>query len=151
MTAPGAILAFGLMYLKTNNKSAAKRLVIPTKPYLLDYIQPEWIFLKVLCKCIILWDGITAKESYFAKQIPSFISNNFPYHEQIKPIAPQMRNQKDRNYNKANMDYHAITLAYLNIITATCFSLGLKYAGSHDVTASKMITHYLFEFLNCSR
>eukprot|EP01083_Nonionella_stella_P126448 382729_1 len=151
MTAPGAILAFGLMYLKTNNKSAAKRLVIPTKPYLLDYIQPEWIFLKVLCKCIILWDGITAKESYFAKQIPSFISNNFPYHEQIKPIAPQMRNQKDRNYNKANMDYHAITLAYLNIITATCFALGLKYAGSHDVTASKMITHYLFEFLNCSR
>ena len=152
MTAPGAIIAFGFMYLKTNNKSAAKRLIIPTKPYLLDYIQPEWIYLKVLFKCLILWKNINHKQSFYNKQIPKFINDNFPYKHIIKPFVNN-NNHNDNNTKKfkfrENMDYHAITLCYINIICATCFAIGLKYAGSHNKPATKIINHYLSQFLKC--
>ncbi len=84
MTAPGATLAFGLMYLKRDNASAAKRLLLPTKPHLLDHVQPEWVFLCVVVRALILWKGIRADAAFVEGQIPAFIGDNFPFHHLIR-------------------------------------------------------------------
>ena len=47
ITAPGAIVAFGLLYLKTNNTCIAAHLAPPTTSYQLDCIRPDFLMLRV--------------------------------------------------------------------------------------------------------
>jgi len=146
MTAPGATLAFGLMYLKSDNASAAKRLLLPTKPHLLDHIQPEWLFLRVVVRALILWKGIRADVAFVRRQIPGFIADNFPFGHLIRHYGDDVEEKREFKGGD-EMDYHAITLAFLNIVTASCFAIGLKFAGTHSEAAAKLISHYLKEFV----
>lgn len=51
VTAPGATLALGLMYLGTGNKAVADWMVPPQTQYLLDFVRPDFLLLRILSRC----------------------------------------------------------------------------------------------------
>ena len=77
VTAPGATLALGLMYLQTGNKSVASRLSLPDTHFLLDYVRPDLLLLRVVARSMILWSDVEASSAWIDAQIPDIISSSF--------------------------------------------------------------------------
>lgn len=50
VTAPGATLALGLMYLGTSNKTLADWMTPPETEYLLDFVRPDFLMLRILSR-----------------------------------------------------------------------------------------------------
>lgn len=50
VTAPGATIALGLMYLGTENKTVADWMAPPETEYLLDFVRPDFLMLRVLSR-----------------------------------------------------------------------------------------------------
>ncbi|GCC32345.1 hypothetical protein chiPu_0010806, partial [Chiloscyllium punctatum] len=48
VTCPGATLALALLYLKTNNRSIADWLRAPDTQYLLDFVKPEFLLMRIV-------------------------------------------------------------------------------------------------------
>lgn len=58
VTSPGATLALGMMFFRTNNKTVANWFVAPDTQHLLDSVRPDFLLLRTLSKGLILWDQI---------------------------------------------------------------------------------------------
>uniref|UniRef100_A0A671WHV0 Anaphase promoting complex subunit 1 n=1 Tax=Sparus aurata TaxID=8175 RepID=A0A671WHV0_SPAAU len=65
VTCPGATLALAMIYLKTNNRSIADWLKPPDTWFLLDFIKPEFLLLRTLARCIIMWDEILPNTDHY--------------------------------------------------------------------------------------
>lgn len=50
VTAPGATLALGLMYLGSGNKAVADWMAPPATQYLLDFVRPDFLMLRTLSR-----------------------------------------------------------------------------------------------------
>lgn len=50
VTAPGATLALGLMYMRTNNQTVANWMTPPETHYLLNYVRPDFLLLRIVAK-----------------------------------------------------------------------------------------------------
>lgn len=50
VTSPGATLALGLMYLGSGNKAVADWMTPPATQYLLDFVRPDFLMLRILSK-----------------------------------------------------------------------------------------------------
>ena len=98
VTAPGATLALALMFLRTNNASVADRLQVspppPTAPpimvsrctppisltrththlqvpetnFMLAYVRPDLVLLRVLARNLVMWDSIVASDAWIDSQ-----------------------------------------------------------------------------------
>jgi anaphase-promoting complex subunit 1 len=119
VTGPGACLALMLMYLKSHNETIASRVAIPSTKYLLDYVRPDMILLRVIGYNMIMWNTIDATESWIERQIPETILRD--------------------------MDDH-LRAVYANIIAACCMTLGFRYAGSQSDRVIKLIRKYMVMF-----
>ncbi|ELK26073.1 Anaphase-promoting complex subunit 1 [Myotis davidii] len=70
VTCPGATLALAMIYLKTNNRSIADWLRAPDTMYLLDFVKPEFLLLRTLARCLILWDDILPNSKWVDSNVP---------------------------------------------------------------------------------
>uniref|UniRef100_A0A3Q2P210 Anaphase-promoting complex subunit 1 n=1 Tax=Fundulus heteroclitus TaxID=8078 RepID=A0A3Q2P210_FUNHE len=122
VTCPGATLALAMIYLKTNNRSIADWLKPPDTWFLLDFIKPEFLLLRTLARCIIMWDEILPNTEWVKSNIPQIMRGNFDTSEDI------------------NMDTMAQAQDY--ITAGACMALGLRFAGS----ASSDAFDCLYEF-----
>ena len=77
VTAPGAILALGLMYLKTNDAAIARTFSIPDTHFALDYVKPELIVLRVLARGLVMWDEVAATKEWVDSQLPDIMKVSF--------------------------------------------------------------------------
>jgi anaphase-promoting complex subunit 1 len=116
VTAAGAIIALGLMYLKTNNKPIASRLSIPTTKFLLDYMRPDLLLVRTLSRNLILWDHIQPTEEWISNQVPPVVKNG---------IGP-----------KGDLD---MKQAYVNILAGACLSIGMRFAGTANEDSMKIL------------
>lgn len=73
VTAPGATLALGLMYLKTNDAAVARSFAIPDTHFALDYVKPEAILLRVLARGLVMWDEVAATREWVQAQLPDIL------------------------------------------------------------------------------
>lgn len=64
ITAPGALVAIALIYLKSNNQQIADRITIPHTFEALDYVTPNTLVLKVLSRNLILWDSVVSTQQW---------------------------------------------------------------------------------------
>jgi len=120
-----AIIALGLMYLKTNNKMVASYLDLPNKNFSLDSVRADYLLLLVLSKNIIMWDFIEPTEEWINSQIPQFIRD--------------ILNQTDQN---EKLMTPSIKQAYFNIIAGACFTISLRFAGSANQIAYNSLMKY---------
>lgn len=127
LVSPGATLALGLMFIKSNNTSVAARLALPDTHFLLDYVRPDMLMLRVISRALVLWDTVLPTTAWVKAQIPDFIRQAFD----SLPLASSGRAGLD-----PSIDRQSIRQAHANIVAGACFALGLRYAS----TGESMIT-----------
>uniref|UniRef100_A0A3B3ZG24 Uncharacterized protein n=1 Tax=Periophthalmus magnuspinnatus TaxID=409849 RepID=A0A3B3ZG24_9GOBI len=124
VTCPGATLSLAMIYLKTNNRSIADWLKPPDTWFLLDFIKPEFLLLRTLARCIIMWDEI------------------LPNAEWVKSNIPQVRKhklwEKSYIYILNSQDY---------ITAGACMALGLRFAGSANSDAFDCLYEFARTFM----
>ncbi|KAK3835542.1 MAG: hypothetical protein J3R72DRAFT_494161 [Linnemannia gamsii] len=130
LTGTGATIAMGLMYLKTNSRSIAAKLAVPETQYLLDYLNPNSLMLRVICRAIILWDEIVPSEDWVLSQVPEFLRD-------VKTGGPPTTETGPQSY--------------YSIRAGACFAIGLRFAGSGNEAAYKCIHQHLDMFLDLGR
>ncbi|KAL6581232.1 hypothetical protein OROMI_007155 [Orobanche minor] len=135
VTAPGAIIALALMYLKTESALIVSRLSIPRTKFELQYVRPDFILLRVIARNLIMWSRIHPSEDWIESQIPEDVNN----------VLKGLGNEIDDIYE---MDAEAFVQAYVNIVVGACISLGLRFAGTRDGNSQELLYKYAVYFLN---
>ncbi|XP_077585962.1 anaphase-promoting complex subunit 1 isoform X1 [Stigmatopora nigra] len=128
VTCPGATLALAMIYLKTNNRSIADWLKPPDTWFLLDFIKPEFLLLRTLARCIIMWDDIVPKKEW------------------VKSNIPQIMRRTDMD-SPENINTE-IWIQVQDYITAgACMALGLRFAGSANSDAFDCLNEFAKRFM----
>nr|XP_020457532.1 anaphase-promoting complex subunit 1 [Monopterus albus] len=127
VTCPGATLALAMIYLKTNNRSIADWLKPPDTWFLLDFIKPEFLLLRTLARCIIMWDEILPNTEWVRSNIPQIMRGTFDPSEDI------------------NMETMAQAQDY--ITAGACMALGLRFAGSANSDAFDCLYEFARTFM----
>jgi anaphase-promoting complex subunit 1 len=125
LTAPGATLALGLMYLKTNRSDIRDMLSIPQTPLAMEHVAPELLLVHTLARGLIMWEEVSPTMGWIEDQLPPFV---FAAHKGHKRVSG------------ADL---ATELAYINIVAGACFAIGLKYAGTaSELAHNNLVTFY---------
>ncbi|XP_070511648.1 anaphase-promoting complex subunit 1 isoform X2 [Cardiocondyla obscurior] len=128
VTSPGATIALGLMYFNTGNRAVAEWMQPPETQYLLEFVRPDFLLLRVLAKSLILWDDIEPTKSWVSSHVPNIV-----YKYRLQKPTPEVTQ---------NVDLETINQAYCNIIAGACMALGLRYAGTANKNAFKTLYNY---------
>uniref|UniRef100_A0A671SP51 Anaphase-promoting complex subunit 1-like n=1 Tax=Sinocyclocheilus anshuiensis TaxID=1608454 RepID=A0A671SP51_9TELE len=116
VTCPGATLALAMIYLKTNNRSIADWLKAPDTMFLLDFIKPEFLLLRTLARCLIMWDEIFPNADWRSNTLQGLI-------QYCADICHCFHSQAH--------DY---------IIAGGCLAVGFRFAGSANSDAFDCLT-----------
>ena len=141
LTAPGAIVALGLMYLKTNDASVSAHLQVPSTHYGLDDARPDYVMLRVVARSLIMWDTVDSSASWVEGLLPPLLRDAM---DRRSPAAQESLN--DSSW-VGEADREAIAQTYVYVLAGACMSIGLRYAGSGNAEASATLRHYAFKFV----
>uniref|UniRef100_A0A6I8P4H6 Anaphase-promoting complex subunit 1 n=1 Tax=Ornithorhynchus anatinus TaxID=9258 RepID=A0A6I8P4H6_ORNAN len=137
VTCPGATLALAMIYLKTNNRSIADWLRAPDTMYLLDFVKPEFLLLRTLARCLILWDDILPNSKWVDGNVPQIIrENSISLHETELPSSEEL-------------NLETLAQAHVYIIAGACLSLGFRFAGSENLAAFYCLYRFAKDFMKC--
>ncbi|EGW04951.1 Anaphase-promoting complex subunit 1 [Cricetulus griseus] len=128
VTCPGATLALAMIYLKTNNRSIADWLRAPDTMYLLDFVKPEFLLLRTLARCLILWDDILPNSKWVDSNVPQIIRENSISLSEIELPCSE------------DLNLETLSQAHVYIIAGACLSLGFRFAGSENLSAFNCLT-----------
>ncbi|GEM12547.1 anaphase promoting complex subunit 1 [Rhodotorula toruloides] len=123
VTSPAATVAVGLMYLRSERKDVAEMLEIPSTSRNLDYVRPDLLLLRTICRNLILWDQVGRSKEWVESQLPPFLSS-----------------EAAANVKMPDAD---IDIARWSIAAGACFAMGLKFAGTAGADAHATLIHYL--------
>lgn len=165
ITAPGAIIALSLIYIRSNNIEILQRLAIPTTMIALDVIRPDLLIYRALGICLIQWDLVIPSEQWIYNQIPIVILKSLSLSPEDNIDSSKNNNTRNNSMNKENHEYPItntitnkknllsnnkleldprIALAlYLSCISGYCYGIGIVFAGTSDTLANKTLLHYL--------
>lgn len=136
VTAPGAILALGLMYFNTQNKTVANWMNAPETKYLLDFVRPDFLLLRMIARGLIMWDTVKPTSEWINDQFPKslLINTKLDFNDIARP-------------KKNEIDHEAHCQAFCNVITGAAICVGLKYAGTNDERAYHSLNSIIQLFL----
>ena len=132
VTAPGAILALGLMYMKTNDANVADRLRVPDTHFALAYVRPDFIFLRLVARSLVLWDAIEPTEEFVRGSLPAILREF-----DASSSAPA----------EGGHDAEALANGQVQGLAGACMAVGLRYAGSANEQAERLLSRYIRYFL----
>ncbi|CAO1616402.1 unnamed protein product [Parajaminaea phylloscopi] len=122
ITAPVAALAYALIFLKSNDRKAAARLVFPNTRMALDQVRPDTLLLYSIGRNLILWDEMEPETTWPVSTLPGFLRDK--RRDPHRPLPINLR------------------LARLHILCGAFFAMALKYAGSNSPSAKKVLLEY---------
>ena len=128
VTAPGSILALGLMFHRTNNRAVAQWMEAPDSQQLLDSIRPDFLLLRTLARGLILWDQVMPTRDWVESNVPTNIRRY------------SMRNPSQAE--NGHVDYETMNQAFYNIMAGACMAVGMKFAGSANTDAFNTLNYY---------
>ncbi|XP_030877983.1 anaphase-promoting complex subunit 1 [Leptonychotes weddellii] len=135
VTCPGATLALAMIYLKTNNRSIADWLCAPDTMYLLDFVKPEFLLLRTLARCLILWDDILPNSKWVDSNVPQIIRENSISLSEIELPCSE------------DLNLETLSQAHVYIIAGACLSLGFRFAGSENLSAFNCLHKFAKDFM----
>jgi hypothetical protein len=142
VTAPAAIIALGLMYLKSGNMSIAAGLSLPETHFLLEFVRPDFLGLRIIAKALILWDEVMPTQLWLEEQIPAVITRAY---KDMRTIALNALEGHDLAPRRFEFDRRAVRQIYAHIISGACFGLGLRFAGTGNAKAKEVIMNRVKE------
>lgn len=134
VTCPGAVIALGLMYLKTENVKVAEMIEIPGRRPYLNSIRPDFMLLRVVAKNLIMWSTIRPTEAWIDAQLPAFTDTS-------------EQSSAEQDYQNMLIDDEVIKQASYYIICGACLSMGLRFAGSRNKDAFRVLLRKLDQFM----
>uniref|UniRef100_S4RPY3 Uncharacterized protein n=1 Tax=Petromyzon marinus TaxID=7757 RepID=S4RPY3_PETMA len=126
VTCPGATLALAMIYLKTNNRSIADWLEAPETQYLLDFVKPDFLMLRILAKGLIMWDEVLPTEAWINSNVPAIV-RQYGLDFDVENGAAQVLEH--------DVNLQTMWQAHVNIIAGACMAMGLRFAGSANDSA----------------
>nr|KAJ3418193.1 Anaphase-promoting complex subunit 1 [Polyrhizophydium stewartii] len=149
MTAPGAIVALALTFMRTEDRSISDKIAIPGTAYDLDAVHPDHLTLRVVAKSLIMWRSITPSIEWMFSFVPLFIKRSRLAHlpQSIQDGIAADRTQTDSN---AALDKSLMSQAYFFILAGAALAMGLKYAGSCDPQAASCLEWFMDHCLSAS-
>jgi len=140
VTSPGATLALGMMYFKSNNTSIASWMSAPETSFLLEFVRPDFLMLRTVAKGLILWDSITPSMSWLESHVPPSI---LPYCLVRPPDDPPP--------GQEHLDYETINQAYCNILAGASFVLALRFAGTWNSSCMTVLDKVTMKLIAVSK
>lgn len=170
VTAPGATLALGLMFLGTGNRSVAAWMDPPDTHAVLDTVRPDLLLLRVVARALVMWDNIEPTINWMFKQFPKWIRD-----EVCRP--PEKGSQlvgdpESFSYvSGSNIPIFFLLIfvdscghciyslhlfifhrqAYCNILAGSALSMGLRYAGTQHQKARSTLNKVFRMFLKSGK
>jgi len=130
VTAPGALLAYALIHLRTNDALIASKIQMPSAFYALEWVIPEHLMLKVLAKNLIMFDSIECSRDWVYSQIPSVI--RFCFENTIEKVVSEFQSIEE-------IDFSVLANSYVYIIGGALLSLGFKFLGTANQEVASII------------
>ena len=137
VTAPAATLALGLMYMKSGNRTVASAVSIPQTHFLLEFVRPDFLGLRIVARSLILWDDVQPSQEWIESQVPSVVQS--AYHSMRNVAKRVMEGRTPVKTRAVDYDRRAIRQIYVNILAGAAFSVGLRFAGTGDERAKKAL------------
>jgi len=136
----GAVMAIALIFMKTGDKTVARKIDVPDTLAQLDHVRPDILLLRSLAKNLIMWDEITDEAGWIRKNLPRECSLQYfgRFDTEIEHMArlPQLISED---------------IPVLNVIASLGWSLSLKFAGSGNHQARDEVLSYLKLFTTISK
>jgi len=107
----------------------AKQLALPETSFGLDKVRPDFLFLSVVARSLVLWEQVEASPDWIEEQIPKFVRDFF-----IR-LRKKINGDTEVEKCKSNVDTKAMKEAHAFIVSGACFSLGLRFAGTSNELA----------------
>lgn len=127
----GATIAITLIFLKTGNRTIARKIDIPDTVAQFDFVRPDVLLLRTLAKHLILWDDIRADYKWVVRNLPKEYSKIFNLRE-IKSLSSDH-------------------MPFYNILAGLLWSVSLKFAGSGNTKVRDFLLAYLDQFIRLCR
>ncbi len=144
VTAPGATLALGLMYMKSGNKTIASAIALPDTHFLLEYVRPDFLMFRVISRALILWDDVKPTEEWVEAQIPKAAHKAY---KEMRELAESIQQGNATKSDDVDYDRQAVRYIYTHVIAAACFSIGLRFAGTGNTEAASIIFERVMELM----
>eukprot|EP00741_Cyanophora_paradoxa_P009719 tig00001623_g9416.t1 len=155
ITSPGATLALGLMYLRTEDAAVAARLALPDSLYGLEQLRPDMAALRVLARALILWRGVRPSEAWVEAQLPEMARSMRPRGAPLGGSAQLAPLEEDEAPDAADLDLADLRQARprpprpaparrgreaaqvrMYAVAGACLALGIRFAGTHEARPS---------------
>lgn len=136
VTAPGSTLALGLMFFGSGNEAVSDWMKPPETMYLLDFVRPDLLLLRVIARGLIMWNSV--------EPTPEWINS-----QMSKQLSKIIKEHPDPD-NDPHMDHEAICQAYCNIVTGAAMVIGLRFAGTENPIAFKTLKKIITFFLSAN-
>ena len=73
VTAPGATLALGLMFMRTDDEGVAAHLTVPNTHFALEHARPDFILLRVVAHSLVMWNSIRPTMEWVLSNLPPLL------------------------------------------------------------------------------
>ena len=140
ITSPGATLALGMMYWRSNNQNIANWMSVPETAFLLEFVRPDFLMLRIISLGLIMWDSVQPSQEWVESHVPA----------EIRPHC-LVRPPDNPPPGLENLDYETINQAYCNIVAGASFLLGLRFAGTWNQSAFTVLSHYTKKLIAISK
>ena len=142
VTSPGSTLALGLMYFNSNNPTITSYMEVPETQYLLEYIRPDFFYLRMISRCLVNWNKVVASKEWIMSHFPPLLKDLFE--------TTRESLERTENFDRPN-DYELLAQCFCNILAGLLFSVAMKYAGSHNIEAYQLIDFYIQKFFDSNQ
>ncbi|VDP17924.1 unnamed protein product, partial [Soboliphyme baturini] len=121
VTSAPAVVALGLMFLKSSDGEVARWLKPPDNFRSLKAVRPDILLLKTLAYNLVMWREILPRTSWVKGNVPDIVANAVTCFSKYDHLVDD------------DVDDELISQSYCYIVTGACFSLGFKFAAFKNV------------------
>lgn len=125
-SAPGAVMAIALMFMKSEDHIVARKVDVPDSVLQFTYVRPDVLLLRTLAKNLIMWSRVEPTVDWIRSSLPV----EFRWRHLLQ--GPRSLRSKD--------------MSFYSILAGLLFSLGLRYAGSGNTQVRDLLVKYLEKF-----
>ncbi|ROW08743.1 hypothetical protein VPNG_06380 [Cytospora leucostoma] len=130
-SAPGAVVAIALMFMKSEDHIVARKVDIPDSVLQFTYIRPDILLLRTLAKNLILWSQVEPTVDWIRSSLPK------EYRWRHLLQGPRSLRSKD--------------MPFYSILAGLLFSLGMRFAGSGNLQVRDLLVKYLDSFRDLAK
>lgn len=141
LTSPAATLALGFMYMKTENRTIASAVDLPNTHFLLEWVRPDFLGLRVLARALILWNDVVPTKEWVQGQIPKVVRDAYTSMRTLAKKASEGNSVRPA----FDFDRRSVRQMYVHVLAGACFAIGVRFAGTGDPKAKAILTEYVME------